>query len=227
MVIAGVDEAGRGAVFGDLVIAGVSVESNSIKRLEGLKLKDSKMLTPGQRETLSKKIEKIAKDIIIIKVGACKIDTYRKQGVDLNKLEAMKFAEIISYLNPSFCYVDCPDTVPSRLEKYLKTMTKNSGSFFVEHKADENYPIVSAASIIAKVTRDAEVKKICKKHCLGNIGSGYPHDPLTVQWMKKWIEKNKEFPDYVRKSWVTSELMIAEKEQSKLGQWFGKLKKKN
>ncbi|MBU2520355.1 MAG: ribonuclease HII, partial [Nanoarchaeota archaeon] len=210
------------------VIAGVSIAKKDENKLKRLNLKDSKMHTPNQRTHLAKEIEKIAKDIIIIKVAACKIDTYRKEGVNMNKLEAMKFADILNYLNPTMSYIDCPDVVPKRLEDYLKKMVDNGTSFCVEHKADENYPIVSAASIIAKVTRDEEVEKLKKEHKLstfGDIGSGYPSDPLTVQWMKNWIEKNKEFPDCVRKSWITTELMVAEKEQSKLSTWFGKLRK--
>ncbi|MFH1445692.1 MAG: ribonuclease HII [Nanoarchaeota archaeon] len=225
MVIAGIDEAGRGAVIGPLVVAGVSIPKENEHKLIKLNLKDSKLLSAKQREDFAKKIEKIAKDIIVVKVAACKIDSYRSEGINLNKLEAMKFADILDYLNPSMAYIDCPDTVPSRLELFLKTTTKSNSVLCVEHKADMNYPIVSAASIIAKVTRDAEVEKLKKEHKLDNFGSGYPSDPLTKQWMEDWLKTNKKFPDCVRKSWMTTEVMMANKEQSKLGQWLSKFKK--
>ena len=141
----------------------------------------------------------------------------------------MKFADILNHLNPSASYIDGPDVNLERLEQFIRKMLSNNDvSLFVEHKADVKYPIVSAASIIAKVTRDEEIKKIKREHNLsafGDLGSGYPSDPLTVQWMKKWINENKEFPDCVRKSWMTTEIMMAEKEQSKLSEWFGKFRK--
>ena len=139
----------------------------------------------------------------------------------------MKFADILNHLNPSESYIDCPDVNTERLEQFIRKMLSNNDvALFVEHKADVKYPIVSAASIIAKVTRDEEVEKIKREHKLENFGSGYPSDQLTVQWMKKWINENKEFPDCVRKSWMTTEVMMAEKEQSKLSEWFGKFKNK-
>ena len=93
-VIAGIDEAGRGAVIGPLVIAGVSIEEGKEEEFRRLKARDSKKISPNVRKRLSKEIEKIAKDVVIIKVGACKIDTYRKEGINLNKLEIMKFAAV-------------------------------------------------------------------------------------------------------------------------------------
>jgi len=83
-----------------------------------------------------------------------------------------------------------------------------------ENFADRKYPVVSAASIIAKVERDKEIKKLHKKY--GFFGSGYTSDERTIRFLKDWIKKNKEFPDIVRKTWVTAEELKKLKEQKKL-----------
>ena len=220
LVIAGIDEAGRGAVLGPLVIVGLSIHPQDEKKLRALGVRDSKELSPRRREALAEKIEGIAKDIIVLKVEACKIDTYRKEGVNLNKLEALKFGEIINFLEPDKAYIDAIETVPEKLELFIKKMLKKETKLIVEHKADSRYLVVGAASIIAKVTRDQAVRDLEKKY--GKMGSGYPSDPATIKWLKDWLEKEKEFPDCVRRTWMTVETLEKKKGQSKLGKWFGK-----
>lgn len=223
-IIAGIDEAGRGAVIGPLVIAGVAMEESKLPQLEALKVKDSKLLSPHRREHLAKEIEKVAENIMILKVGPCKIDSYRNQGVNLNRLEFMKFSEIISFLSPATVYVDSPDVKPERLAKIL-SKASDGAKIIAEHKADVNYPIVSAASIIAKVARDEEIEKLKKKY--GDLGPGYSSNPVTMEWMKQWLAKNREFPEgVVRKTWITADSVIGEKMQGKLSFWLSRIKVK-
>ncbi len=221
-VIIGIDEAGRGAVIGPLVVAGVSIDGKDVPDLEKLKLKDSKELSAKRREYFYKKIEEIAKDIIVIKISPCKIDNHKKEGINLNKLESMKFVDIIDYLDGNEAYVDCPDVNTKTIENFLKNGTRGSVKFIVEHKADVKYPIVSAASIIAKVERDADIEEIKKKY--GDIGPGYSSNDITIKWMENWIKNNKEWPDIVRKSWDTSKRIKGDNIQSKLKSFF-KIKK--
>lgn len=220
-LIAGVDEAGRGAVIGPLVVAGVLAESHHIEKFKRLGIKDSKDLTPKRREYLAKKIEKIAKDIFVLKIGPCKIDNYRNIYTNLNKLEIVKFAEIIKFLSPSKAYIDAPEN-PEKLKNILQKIVGDDIDLVVEHYADSTYPIVSSASIIAKVARDNEIKKLKKKY--GDIGSGYPADPITINFLKTWLEKNKNFPDIVRKTWETVKILKNDKKQSKLINWFKRTK---
>lgn len=224
LVIAGLDEAGRGAVIGPLVVAGVSIFEKDMPRLEKLGLKDSKLLSPRQRESLEKEIEKVAKDILVLKIGACKIDNYRRQGINLNRMEAMKFAEIIDYLSPSQAFVDSPDVNTGRMKLHLKKLTKEDGIEIVaEHKADQNYPVVSAASIMAKLERDREIEEIKKKH--GDVGPGYPSNSITMGWLEDCLKKNGKFPDIVRRTWMTAQIMEGANKQSVLGKFFKKLGK--
>jgi ribonuclease HII len=223
-IIAGVDEAGRGSVIGPLVVAGVSIEKSKEKELKKLGVKDSKLLTPMQRERLAVKIEKLAKDIIVIRTDPCKIDTYRKQGVDLNWLEAMKFTDAMNFLAPEEAYIDCFSVNTKRVKKILEKMVRHDVAMTVEHEADVNYPIVSAASIIAKVERDREVAELRKKY--GPFGSGYPSDPTTIQFLEQWFEKHRQYPECVRTTWFTAEDIVNNSLQKKLGNWFKTFSKK-
>jgi ribonuclease HII len=221
-VVCGVDEAGRGAVLGPLVIAGVSFREKDIPKLKKLGVRDSKELTPKQRESLSEKIEKIAKDIIIMKVGPCKIDSYQKQGVNLNRVEAMKMSTIVDCLNAHKTYVDGPEINLDKFKRVLGKMLKFGTELVVEHKADTNYPVVSAASIIAKVERDNEMEELRKKY--GAEGTGYPSDERTIEWMKAYLKENKKFPEegLVRHSWITTKDLLGSHQQRKL---FGFLRR--
>lgn len=221
-VVCGVDEAGRGAVIGPLVIAGVSIFEKDIPKLRKIGVRDSKELSPSAREKLSKKIEKIVKDIVILKVGPCKIDDYNKQGVNLNRVEAMKMCTIIDCMDAKKTYVDGPEINLDKFKRVMGKMLKNEMELVVEHHADQTYPIVSAASIMAKVERDKEMGDLRKKY--GIEGTGYPSDERTINSMKAYLEKNKKFPEkgLVRFSWDTTKQMLGENRQKKLFWFLGK-----
>jgi ribonuclease HII len=219
IVICGIDEAGRGAVIGPMVIAGVSVFEKDVAKLKKIGVRDSKELTQRQRERLAKEIEKIAKDIVVLKVGPCKIDDYSRQGVNLNRVEAMKMCLIIDSLNAKKVYVDGPEVNVEKFKRFMEKMLKSNASLVVENFADKKYPIVSAASIIAKVEREKEMDELRKKY--GVEGTGYPSDERTIKWMKEYLEKYKKFPEkgLVRFSWDTTKEMLGENKQKKLF-WF-------
>ena len=160
---------------------------------------------------------------MILKVGPCKIDNMRNSGINLNKIELIKFAEIISFLEPDKVYVDSPDVKPKRFSKEISKIVGKGIEIVSEHKADEKYPVVSAASIIAKVTRDAEIEKIKKKY--GDVGPGYQSNPITIKWLDDWLKTHKEFPDkVVRKTWQTAKDAMARKNQKSMSSFFSKFK---
>jgi len=218
MVLAGCDEAGRGCVIGPLVIAGVSIDEDKEHLLKKMGCRDSKMLKPARRVKIAQCIEKTANDIIVLKVAPCKIDSYRSTGINLNRLEAMKFAEAINYLGPRKVYIDSPDVNTGRLKAFMAKMVQDGTELIVEHKADFNYPVVSAASIIAKVERDEDIAKLREKY--GDFGSGYSSDERTTKWMGDWLQNNKQFPDCVRRSWDTTGVALANRLQTKLTGWL-------
>jgi len=211
MLIAGIDDAGRGSVIGPLVIAGVLMEEENLPKLVELKVKDSKLLSPTRREKLAEEIKKIAKKWHIIKLSPAEIDkvvNYGRKLRKLNRFEAITMAKIIENLKPDIAYVDASDTIPQRFKEHILECVSFKLKVISEHKADKKYPIVSAASIIAKVERDKELEKLKQKY--GDIGCGYPTDPKTIKFLKECLKKYGQYPEFVRKSWKPAKKIKAE-----------------
>ncbi|MCJ7636632.1 MAG: ribonuclease HII [Nitrososphaeraceae archaeon] len=200
LLICGIDEAGRGSVLGPLVIAGINIKNSEIKKLEEIGVRDSKALTRKKRGFLFDKILDITEFVCIYKIDCKTIDenVYQRK---LNKLEGGIMSTIIKYLEADIAYVDSCDVNINRYTNYLKSNLdlNNNTSIIAMHKADRMNPAVSAASIIAKVTRDREIQIL--EENFQNIGSGYPSDKKTMYFIHNWIKEYKEFPNFVRKSW--------------------------
>lgn len=202
----------KGPVIGPMIIAGVVDTEQSEVSYREMGCKDSKALTPKRREELAVKVRKTAKEIAVIEVPASEIDSLRKV-ISLNEVEAKKIAELIMSLKtkPDKIIIDCPDTDPKKFINRLRKFLGPDFNAIVEHRADVNYPICSAASIIAKDEREKWVEKIKKKY--GDIGSGYPADPLTQEFLGKYLEERGKFPAFVRKSWDTSKRLLEKRLQ--------------
>ena len=200
MLVCGIDEAGRGSVIGPLVIAGISINKSNINKLEEIGVRDSKTLTKNRRYFLYDKILDISEFVCIYKLDCNTIDenVYQKK---LNKLEGVVMSSIINHLSADISYVDSCDINIDRYTNYLKSnlSVKNNGTIIAMHKADKLYPVVSAASIIAKVIRDRQIQIL--EETFRNIGSGYPSDKKTMYFIRNWIKEYREFPNFVRKSW--------------------------
>ena len=197
--ILGIDEAGRGPCMGPMIIAGAMINEGEEKLLG--EVKDSKLLKHKLRVELWDSITKIAK-YKIIEVSPKEIDeAVDSEGNDmnLNWLEAKHQAEIINHFNPDVVIIDCPHPIPKKYEDHIKKLVnKKDIKYVVEHKADFNYPVCSAASIIAKVRREEEMARIQKQY--GDTGPGYPANPLTQKFIKENWQKH---PEIFRKSWST------------------------
>lgn len=220
MLIAGIDEAGRGPVIGPMVLAIAVIEEKDESLLKSLGVKDSKQVTPEKRELLAVEIRKIAKEHACLAVSARDIDDMRKYA-NLNEIEAMEAAELITGLKakPERIYIDAPDTDESNFAKRIRKYLFSDVKLITEHYADSKYPACSAASILAKVERDRLVRGIEKEHDI-RIGSGYPHDPLTIKFLKDWMRTHNSYPEFVRASWETASTIVAEKKQRKLEDFF-------
>ena len=215
MLIAGVDEAGRGPVIGPLVIAGVMIEEADLHKLVDLGVNDSKLLTPKKRETLAQQIKEHALICHTVWLSPAEIDRVvesKRKLHKLNRLEAKTMAKVIAILKPDTVYVDAADRLTDRFAEHIQENLTFSPKIVSEHKADLKYPIVSAASIIAKVERDKAICQLQQKH--GNIGCGYPSDPKTIKFLENWTRKFGTYPDFVRKSWKTAK-RIMEKTDSR------------
>ena len=217
-IVCGIDEAGRGAVIGPLVLAGVIVDEIDEEKLRNINVKDSKLLSRKQREDLFGKILSISKGHKIFIICPAEIDNAvnRNDNLNLNWLEAGHSAAIINELAPEKAIVDCPTINTRNYKNYLIEKIQNKNiELNAEHKADYNYPVVSAASILAKVTRDNEIDKI-KKSLNVDFGSGYPSDPMTVAFLENNLQK---YPEIFRKTWSTVRMFEEKKVQRKLGEY--------
>ena len=221
-LIMGIDEAGRGALLGPLVVAGVVVDEEGEKALKKMGVKDSKKLTPKKREELAPKIEAVAKSVLVMRVQPCRIDKLRSEGINLDKIEAIKMAEIISMSDANSVYVDSLTHNPKKfMNLILDHLNGKNPKMNVENYADETYPVVSAASIVAKVERDAAIQEI-KDKVKVDFGVGYSHDERTVNYVEKLIKSRKPLPSFVRQSWITTQLLKEASWQRKLKEFFKK-----
>ena len=215
-MICGVDEAGRGPVAGPLVVAGVNFE-NDLELIEN-NVRDSKKITPKRREVLSKRIKKIAMDYEIILISASDIDDMRKV-MTLNEIEVNAFSKIVEKLKPDVCYVDAADVNSERFGNSILSRLSFKPEIISEHKADDIYPVVGAASILAKTRRDEEVQMIAQeleKKLDMPLGSGYPADPITQRFLRKWVKTFGELPPHTRHSWKTAQNLLKESKIKKL-----------
>ncbi len=215
MLIAGIDEAGRGPCIGPLVMAVAVVGKEDEEKLIELGVKDSKMLSAKERERQFPEIKKILKEFRTSHIGAGEIDRLMARK-SLNEIEAMHAAQLLNALSerPDVVYVDSPDVIMSEFAKRIGKYVSYPLKIISEHKADVNYPVVSAASVLAKVERDAEIKKISAEY--GDVGSGYPHDDATIGFLKKYLQLHNELPAFVRHSWQTISFLKQEKFQKRL-----------
>lgn len=199
--VAGIDEAGRGPMIGPMVICGVLIYSEKLSELERIGARDSKTLSHSRRLKLKGQIERIASKVEIRTVSAADIDRLRKRTT-LNEIEVDEFATIAKKLKPQEIYLDAADVKADRFGEKVGNLSglASKGAVIVsEHRADSKYPIVSAASIIAKVERDRVISEYHKRY--GDFGSGYPSDPKTVEFVTNLVRNGQKLPPIVRKSW--------------------------
>lgn len=130
---------------------------------------------------------------------------------NLNALEIDAFLDIVAACQPDHVFLDAP-VHPRGIPRLQADLIRRSGvqRWTIEPKADSTYPVVGAASIVAKVLRDATIEQLradSEAAGLGAIGSGYPSDPLTRAWLQGFLTRGEPFPDSVRTRWGTIEAL--------------------
>lgn len=198
----GIDDAGRGPVIGPMILAGILIDSKEESKLKELGAKDSKLLIPSTRNKISKEL-KSKYQYHVEKTSPKEIDDCD----NLNNLEAIKSAMIINKLSEKISgdievIIDCPSVNIKAWNDFVKNLVINKKiKITSEHKADFNHPVVSAASIIAKETREDEVANL-KKEFKIDFGSGYPSDPATIKFIESNYD-NEKYSSIIRHSWGT------------------------
>src|SRR3989344_361363 len=150
-------------------MCGVCADEKAVARIEKIGAKDSKLLTPKQREQMYKKLVKIPHKLIMLEPA--QIDAaIVSANSNLNWLEAEHAAQIVNSFEAEKAYIDCPSPNLLDYKQFLMRILTRKTDLIVEHK-DEKYPVVAAASIIAKVTRGSLIEEL-KKNIGIDFGSG-------------------------------------------------------
>jgi ribonuclease HII len=194
-------------LLGPIIVAGISVSKKSISEMIDKGIKDSKLLTPKKRQILFGHVVSIAESICICRINIEDIDFHVFRN-NLNILEAEAMAITISNMKSDKTYVDSCDVNPSRYQRTISSFLKrNSTKLISMHHADKLNAVVSGASIIAKVIRDSEITKFRVKY--GDIGSGYPSDKRTIEFVREWFRQKNEIPPFARKSWKPAQMIVS------------------
>lgn len=211
----GVDEAGKGPVLGSMFAAAVAAPPEALPATVG----DSKTILPERREQLAEQIR--ATDSISVAVAEIPVSRIDDQSTDMNQLTADAHAHALRTLSLDLDGVkircDAADPDSSRFGNRVADRLPGTPAIAAEHGADESDPVVGAASVIAKVARDAHVDKLGAKY--GAVGSGYPSDPSTRSFLAEFVEKHGRLPECARKTWATSADVLAAAEQSTLSEF--------
>jgi len=208
----GVDEAGKGPVLGSMFAAAVRVDPASLPA----DVDDSKALDPDRREELAGVIREVATAAAVVEIPVERIDD---PGTDMNGLTVESHARALSAVaeDGDEGYVDAGDTNAVRFERNVADAVGADVDLRGEHGADETYPVVGAASILAKSAREAHVADLAAEY--GSVGSGYPSDPTTREFLRAYVADHDTLPACARRSWQTSTDVLAAAEQSSLSEF--------
>lgn len=197
---AGVDEAGRGPVLGPLAVAAVRGPPSAVPD----DVADSKTLAEATRERLAARIDEHPDlDVAVRLVPAREINERMADGLTLNDLETSAFADVLDKLGAERAVVD---TVGADADAFGQALADRLDGTTVEARAgaDAEDPLVGAASVVAKVRRDARVAALAET-VDADIGSGYPSDPTTRAFLSAWREDQATPPPFARRAWSTLE----------------------
>lgn len=214
----GIDEAGRGPVLGPMVYGGVAWPITFQDKLAKLGFRDSKKLDEAARDTLFEHLGQLNGKIIATKAvvsSPLQISTkqfsWKKES--LNTFSHNCAISIIRHFLSKGLRVTKAflDTVGDA-KKYQDLLVYEFRDvvpqieFVVSSKADDIWPVVSAASIIAKVTRDKAIQNTVFKESINvsrEFGCGYPGDEKTIKWLNDHFTPFFGYPSIVRFSWST------------------------
>jgi ribonuclease HII len=234
----GADEAGRGPVLGPMVAAAVLADPEAPPR----KVADSKTLTPGKRETLAATMD--AEERIATGLSVVTPDRIDDSAVDVNSLTVAAQAEAItralnldtdggtdgppddgvadesSEVARQRAVVDACDVDPERFARRVREALPIALDLRAEHRAEETHAVVAAASVLAKVERDSLLTALDAQYeKYGPVGSGYPSDPRTREFLRTYVREHEQLPACARASWKTSRDVLNAAEQSALGEF--------
>lgn len=195
--VLGVDEAGRGAVLGPLVVAGVRVAEDRLPDLWALGARDSKLVPRERRGTVVRAIAGSGARGKVVVLPASTVDQE-----NLTSLERDAVLRIASALSPDRIVVDAP-VGPRAIPRFRDSLSARLGlpceAIAVVPKADRDHPAVAAASLLAKVVRDGYV--LALRRLFGDFGWGYPSEGRVREYLASWHAAHGTLPPICRIRW--------------------------
>jgi len=234
-VYLGVDEAGKGPALGPMVAAAVIADPASLPA----DVDDSKRIAPARREAIDDEIASLE----TVAVGVAFIDPAEidRSDTDMNTLTvrgqaraariALTGSVAADLDEPIPVVADAGDTSEERFARRLREFVEDDGGneavepvpsvdVTAAHGADADDPVVGAASVVAKVARDDRMAAIDAEYPeYDDLGSGYPSDPATREFLAAYVDDHGDLPDCARRSWATCEDVLAAAEQSALDEF--------
>lgn len=207
----GIDEAGKGPALGPMIAACVRVPDESVLPTG---IDDSKRLAPAERERLARTLREDER--VAVGIAAIEPDRIDAPETDMNSLTVAAHAEaatpVVERGMAGIC--DAGDVDAARFVRRVTECLPEGVSLAGEHGADEVHAIVGAASVVAKVERDTRIRALESEY--GAVGSGYPSDPTTREFLSSYVAEHGELPDCARASWKTCEDALAAAQQGTL-----------
>ncbi|MDB2261745.1 ribonuclease HII [Halorubrum ezzemoulense] len=232
----GVDEAGKGPALGPMVAAAVAADPADLPA----DVDDSKRVAPARREEIAAALR--GDPAVAVGVAHVDPDEIDRPDTDMNTLtvrgQALAVRDALADLpagvaEPVRVVADAGDTSEERFARRLGEFVEGDGAdgargddgahpavdVTAAHGADEDDPVVGAASVVAKVVRDAAMADLDAAYPDYDIGSGYPSDPATRAFLAAYVGDHEALPDCARESWATCEDALAAAEQSALDEF--------
>lgn len=201
MALIGIDEAGRGPVFGSLFVAGVRIPDDHELLT---RVKDSKQSTQNQIDDIASELYEDARvETVVLEITAQEITA--SDNLTDRTASVMNTIALQLYQNGDTVIADaCHPTI----ETFKSAFDLPSDAHFIaEHKADENHPVASAAGCLAKYNREQHIEHLQHIYTDYDIGSGYPSHGTTRDFLKQYYRTHEEFPPETRLSWSTCETL--------------------
>lgn len=210
----GVDEAGKGPVLGSMFAAAVRVPRVDVLP-DGIR--DSKELPPPRREELAAALR--ADDRVAVATSEITRGRIDEPGTDMTTLTVDAHADALGAVaeDGDVALVDASDVDAERFARRVASRAAVDASIIGKHGADAADPVVAAASIVAKVARDAHVSELAADY--GEVGSGYPSDPATRTFLREYVRTHGALPPCTRRSWQTAADVLAAAAQSNLDEF--------
>jgi ribonuclease HII len=212
-MLIGADEAGKGPVLGPMVAAAVRAPADALPA----GVDDSKRLTPARRDALAARLRDAAD--VAVGVAVVSPDRIDDPETDMNSLTVAAQAEAVAAVvaDGDSVVVDAGDVDADRFGRRVGDGVDAAVTVQSEHRADERHAHVAAASVVAKVERDARIEALAEEY--GEVGSGYPSDGTTRAFLAAYVRDHGELPGCARASWATCDDVLAAAEQSSLSEF--------